>query len=175
MAAEMRQQAGGVTWYAARTRYGQEIGIRDRLVSLGIEHFIPTGKRRNYRGKMREYPLINNLVFVRATKRQACDLKVYDGLPVNWIFDYVNRTMLSVPDKQMDDFRKVVEASVEEGGLVDRPLSLGERVRVTTGPLKGVEGFVLELQGAYYVVVSLCGLVYARSRIPRAWLEKVNE
>ena len=162
-------------WFAARTRYGQELGIRARLESLGVECFIPSGKRRNYRGKMKEHPLINNLVFIHTDKRTACALKTFEGLPVNYLFDYVQHTMLTVPDKQMEDFRRVVEASLEEGGLVDKPLQLGERVRITEGPLMGVEGNVLELQGRLYVIVSLCSMVFAKARVPRAWLEKVTD
>ena len=51
---------------------------------------------------------------------------------------------------------------------------MGERVRVTRGVLRGVEGYVLELQGRTYVVVGLMGCVFARARVPRAWLEKIE-
>ena len=161
-------------WFAARTSYGQEVGVRDRLVSKGVEHFIPTERRRNYRGQMREHAVINNLVFIRATKQEACQLRTAYGLPVNYLFDYASHAMLTVPDKQMEDFRRVFEASISEGGLVDQPLALGELVRVTRGALKGVEGHVIELQGKLYVVVALCGCVFARARVPRAYLEKVK-
>jgi transcription antitermination factor NusG len=73
----------------------------------------------------------------------------------------------------MEDFRRVMEASVEEGGLIDKPLAVGERVRVIEGVLKGVEGNVLEIQGRFYVVVGLLNCLFARARVPRAWLEKV--
>jgi len=79
-----------------------------------------------------------------------------------------------VRDKEMEDFRRVFDLSLEEGGLVDQPLSVGERVRVTRGALKGVEGRVLELQGRTYVVVGLINCLYARARVPRAWLEKIE-
>lgn len=161
-------------WFAARTGFGQEVGIKKRLEQMGVEHFIPLEKRRNYRGKEKDHAVINCLVFIHATKKEACDLRVLDALPVNYIFDYVKHTMLCVPDKQMEDFMRILEASIEEGGLVNVPLSLGERVRVTRGPLRGVEGNVLEFKGAYYVVVGISGLVYAKARIPRAWLENVN-
>lgn len=164
-----------MTWFAARTRNGQEVGVKRWLEAAGVEHFIPTERRPNYRGKMREHPLIRGMVFIRATKKVACGLRTEDRLPVNYLFDYVHHTMLTVPDKSMDDFRRVFEASIAEGGLVDVPLSLGERVRVTEGPLEGVEGNVLELQGRLYVAVGLCGCIYARARVPRAHLEKVNE
>ena len=78
-----------------------------------------------------------------------------------------------VADKCMEDFRRVLEASIEEGGLMDKPLTVGEKVRVTKGVLKGVEGYVLELQGRIYVVVGLLNCLFARARVPRAWLEKI--
>ena len=164
----------GLSWYAARTRYGQELGLKARLSAMGVEHFIPVEKVRDSRGKMREKAVINNLVFIRSTKQKACEIKACDRLPLNYIFDYARHTMMQVPDKQMDDFMRVFEAAISEGGLMDVPLSLGERVRVTCGPLKGVEGNVLELHGRLYVVVGLCLLVFARAKVPRAWLERVG-
>lgn len=168
--------AGQVAWFAARTKYGQEIGIRNRLREMeGVEFFIPTRMRRNYRGKLKEHPVITNLVFIRTTRQRAFDLQNDEGLPVRYLFDYVRHVTLTVPDKQMEDFMKVFEVNLSEGGLVDQPLELGERVRITKGPLKDVEGNVLELHGKIFVVVGLCGMVYAKARVPRAWLEKVNE
>ena len=162
-------------WYAARVNHGQEVGIKSRLSEMGVEHFIPTEKRRNYRGKMVDHPLINCMVFIYATKADACSLRTDWRLPVNYLFDYVKHTMLSVPDKQMEDFMRIMNYSITEGGLMNQPLALGDRVRVTKGALKGVEGNVLEFKGEYYVVVGISTLVYAKAKIPRAWLEKVNQ
>ena len=47
-------------------------------------------------------------------------------------------------------------------------------MKVVKGPLKGVEGHILELLGKYYVVVGLSGFLWARAQIPRAWLEKIQ-
>lgn len=161
-------------WFAARTRYGQELGIRDRLEKAGVEHFIPTVRVRKSRGKgLTERPAVTNLVFLRATKAEACALANEKGLPVRYIIDCATRTLLVVPDKQMEDFRRVLDLSLEEGGLMDQPLSLGDRVKVVKGPLKGVEGRVIEFQGRYYVVVSLLDSLFARARVPKSWLEKI--
>ena len=81
--------------------------------------------------------------------------------------------MLVVTDKAMDDFQRVFACSIDEGGLMGQPLKVGELVRVTEGPLKGVEGYVLELRGKVFVVVGLLGMIWARAQVPRAWLEKV--
>jgi len=161
-------------WYVARTRHGAELGVRNRLSALGVEHFVPTRMRQAYRGKAQvEEPLLTCLVFLRATRTDALNLIHEWGLKADYMFDCATRKMMTVPDKEMEDFRRVFDLSMEEGGLMDKPLSIGERVRVTRGVLRGVEGFVLELHGKTYVVVGLMDCLYARARVPRAWLEKI--
>ena len=76
--------------------------------------------------------------------------------------------------KQMEDFRRVFDFSMDEGGLLETDLAPGEAVRVVRGTLAGVEGNVMEIQGKTYVVVGLPGSVFARARIPRAWLERTG-
>ena len=164
------QKEGSAFWYAARTRYGQELKVRDRLVREGVEHFIPTVPAE---GPRKEKAAINNLVFLKATKAEALDLANTGVIPVKYIIDCATRTLLVVPEKQMEDFRRVLDLSLDEGGLMDQPLALGDRVKVVKGPLKGVEGHVIEFQGRYYVVVSLLDSLFAKARVPKSWLEKI--
>ena len=161
-------------WYVARTRHGQELGVRNRLRDLGVEYFVPTRRKKACRGRsMIEVPLLTCLVFLKATKAQALDLIHYGGVRADYLFDCATHQLMVVPEKQMEDFQRVFDASMEEGGLVGQPLEVGEKVRVTQGVLKGVEGRVLELQGKTYVVVGLMNCIFARARVPRAWLEKI--
>jgi len=134
-------------WYAARTHYGQELKVRDWLVKEGIEFFIPTIPSKDRR---KERPAITNFVFLRTTKNRAFEL-AKEGLRVKYIIDCVTRTLLVVPDKQMEDFQRVMDMSLESGGLVDNPLALGDRVRINKGPLKGVEGNVTDYPTDYYL------------------------
>lgn len=164
-------ESDGRNWYVARTRHGAEIGVRNRLEALGVEHFVPVQKSKGWRGRNVERPVINCLVFVRATQAEALALIHERGLRADYIFDCATRKLMIVPDKAMDDFRRVLDLSTDEGGLIDRPLELGEMVRVAKGPLQGVEGRVVELQGRQYVVVSLLDSLFARASVPRAWLE----
>jgi len=162
-------------WFAAHTRCGAELGVREWLGRLGAEHFLPTERRTRTRGKATyEKPLIPGMIFVRATKTQACALANEQGVPVRYLIDPATRSLLVVPDKQMDDFRRVLDLSTTEGGLMDRPLALGDRVRVTKGILRDVEGHVLELRGQTYVVVELLGCWFASASVPRAWLERID-
>ena len=167
--------AGEMSWFVAKTRYfRQEIKMRDELGQRGVDAFVPTVNVRKSRGKgTYEKVLAPNILFVRASKTDACLLVTRDLLPIQFVPDCATRQMMVVPDKQMEDFRRVLDLSLGEGGLVDETLELGEKVRVTKGALRGVEGYVVELLGRTYVVVSLIGCLWARARVPRAWLEKI--
>jgi transcription antitermination factor NusG len=163
-----------LSWYAAKTRFGQELKIKEVLQSRGIEHFIPVERRKDYRGKMKDTALIHNLVFLRAGKDLACSLRTELGLPLRYLFDYARHSMLVVPDKQMEDFIRVFDASEGKAGLTDVTFAPGESVRVVKGPLAGVEGTVRELLGEVFVEVTLAGIISARAKVPRAWMEKIE-
>ena len=84
-------------WFAARTRYGQELSIRRRLETLGVEHFIPVRRTRSSRtGREVESPVITSLVFLRATKSEACDLANSGMIRVSYIVDCATGTLLVV-------------------------------------------------------------------------------
>ena len=160
-------------WFVARTRYfRREILVRDQLRRMGIENFVPTVLRRRTRGSGKtERAAAPNLVFVRTDKQSACALITEHHLPMEWIQDCATRKMMVVPDKQMSDFQRVFEiASLEEGGLMTGEFSPGDAVEVTEGPLRGVEGNILEEAGRLYIVVGLAGSIFARSLVPKAWL-----
>lgn len=161
-------------WFVAKTHHGAELGVRNRLTQLGVENFVPTRERRSTRGnRVVEEPILTSFVFLRATKLEALNLVHSYGVKAVLVNDCATHQLMYVADKCMEDFRRVLEASIEEGGLMDKPLSVGEKVRVTKGVLRGVEGYVLELQGRIYVVVGLLNCLFARARVPRAWLEKI--
>ena len=160
-------------WYVLRMTHGRELLVRDRLRTLGVEHFIPTQKTRGYRGRTVEKPLVHCLGFVRTTKKDALDLIHLRGVRADYLLDRATHRMMVVPDREMDDFRRVFDLSVEDVDF-ERPLEPGARVRVVKGPLMGIEGQVLGIDGKWYVAVSLLGMFYARARVPQAWLELVE-
>ena len=161
-----RMDAARTYWYAARTCYGQELKVRDRLVREGVEHFIPTVAAS---GPRKEKAAVNNLVFLRTTKAEALELANTGVVKMRYIIDCATRTLLVVPDKQMEDFQRVFALGGAENFQCE-PLRLGDRVCVTKGPLKGVEGYILEFRGKVYVVVRLLDSLFAKAQIPRSWL-----
>ena len=164
-----------VCWFVARTRFGQELKIRDLLQQGGVQHFIPTSEVvKVYAGRRRKIikPLIPNLIFLRTNRKEACDLVNFRALPFKYLIDRMTHTLLRVPDRQMEDFMRVL-ADAPEDALVTESVVAGDMVRVIGGNLKGVEGKVLTVQNKTYVVVDLCGLLQARAVVPQAWLMKI--
>ena len=167
-----KDRSTGSMWFVAKTRYfRQEIKLRDWFSDHGIESFVPTWHtdRRNDTEK----PLVPNLVFVRTDKDTACSFITRSVLPMRYLIDCATHRMLVVPDKAMSDFQRVFDLTTDHGGLLDKPLNLGDRVRITRGSLNGVEGNVLEFRGRTYVVVGLLGVLWAKAQVPRAWLERI--
>lgn len=168
--------ADGICWFVARTRRGQELTIRDRLDGFGIQNFVPVSHTLRIRGGRKVkavVPLIPNMVFLRATKSDACALANGHGLPLFYMVDRSTGRMLVVPDRQMDNFIRVV---TEEPGSVEitdfNPVA-GQRVRILSGKLAGVEGDVLWVEQDTYVVVSVGQLISAKVKVPKGGLEPV--
>lgn len=163
-----------VCWFAARTRKGHELSVRDRLRELGEEHFIPTKQILRIRGNRRkevEVPLIPNLIFIRATKSHACELANSGQLPIFYIIDRNTHTLLQVPQKQMEDFMLVLDLSPDSLCLSEIPLAQGGLVQVVKGEFAGVEGELLSMPTRTYVVVQIGGgLLAAKVRIPKSYL-----
>lgn len=160
-------------WFVARTRRGQELAIRDRLEDLGIRNFVPvteTLKIRNGRRVKRMSPILPNMVFLQATKNMACSLANGHGLAVYYIIDRSTNRMLVVPDKQMDDFIRVVNEEPDSVELMDYHPQPGEKVRIATGRLAGVVGEVMSVENDTFLVLSVGSLLSARVKISRSCL-----
>ena len=98
-------------WFAARTRDKQEFAIRDSLeklkTELDLNYYLPTQfviRQLKYRRKRVEVPVIKNLIFIQATKQDACDISNKYNIQLFYMKDLLTRAMLIVPDKQIQYF-----------------------------------------------------------------------
>lgn len=164
-------------WFAARTKKGQELAIRDSLKERDIECFIPTQfviRQLKYRKVRVEVPVIRNLVFVYTTKEKACSLANDDKIPLYYMKDLYTHSMLVVPEKQMRDFMLIMDLSPESVSLDSDRLTVGVKVRVIKGELCGVEGELLALPTRTYVVIRILGLLTASIKVPKNYLEIIG-
>ena len=141
-------------WFVVITRWGQWKKITLRLSELKVRHFIPS--------------TYNTLVFLRTEKTRALNLVNAGEVKGRFLVDHTTRTLLEVPDKQMEDFIRVLTEYPDTACTSDIPLRKGMKVKVVRGPLKGIEGEIEETPNALHLVVSIQSLICAKITIGRA-------
>jgi len=142
-----------IAWFVVITRWGQWKKISLRLSELNIRHFIPSA--------------YNTLVFFRTDKNRALDLVNAGEVKGRFIVDHGTRTLLEVPEKQMEAFIRVLTEYPDTPVTSEFPIVKGTRVRVVHGPLKGIEGEVAETPNGAQLIVGIQSLICARITIGR--------
>ena len=158
-------------WYAMRVTYGRELKIQAAMNGK-FKTFIPKCYKTVERFGKRHYELtscISNLLFVYGTRNQIEEERQKQAEIkndkkwhlLNFIMNHENK-MITVPNKQMEDFIRVSNLPAEE--LI--PLDIregesltGQRVKVIDGPLVGIEGFIKRIEGNKRVVVTIDGML----------------
>jgi transcription antitermination factor NusG len=140
-------------WWAVYTRHHHEQKVTEMLEAKGLEVFFATYRaRRQWRDRIKVLPtpLFPCYVFVR--ERIDAKLHVVSTPGVHMIVTRGQEFAL-VPDEEIDAIRK---ASRADEHLEPCPyLKAGERIRITQGPMKGVEGVLLRRSGQYRLVLSV--------------------
>ena len=170
-------------WFAARTRYKQEFAIRKSLdklkteENLDIDYYLPTRiviSQLKYRRKRSEVPVIRNLIFIRATKQTACDISNVYSVQLYYMKDLFTRSMLIVPNKQMEDFMFVMDLNPDGVSFDNEPLTMGNKVKVVKGDFSGIEGEVSTVANKTYVVIRITGVLVASIKVPKSYLKIIE-
>ena len=131
------------------------------LSAKGFEVFLPlyeSIRRWKDRTKVLSLPLFPCYVFVRGGINRR--LQVVSTPGVHMIL-FNGEHVAIIPDDQIDAIRMAVESPIR---VEPHPfLKCGERVRVTRGPLEGVEGVLVRKKNLYRLVLSVEMLAQAVS------------
>ena len=144
-------------WYAVWTRSHSERLVVDQLSAKGFATFLPEmGIWSKRQGQMHVIPtpMFPGYLFVRQRmdKHAYIEMLKVRGL-VRILEDGWNR-LTPIADHEVEAVQRVVEAKVPV--FPHGPLFEGDRVRVTEGPLKNVEGtFIQDRPGCGRLVVSV--------------------
>ncbi len=142
-------------WYAIRTRSRHEKVAERELQGHGIPVFLPlvTSIRQwSDRRTQVELPLFPGYAFVRIDYLSGDRVRVLRSIGV---VDFVGHKSdgSSIPDEQIESIRTVLTRKV---AVKDHPfLNVGQRIRVRSGALSGVEGILLALKGSRTLVISV--------------------
>lgn len=148
-----------------------------RLAAMGIECYLPVQseiRQWSDRRKRVERLVIPMMIFVHVTPQER---------PLPLSLQAVSRYMVLrgestpavIPDEQMDQFRFMLDYSPEAVEMCSAPLAPGDAVKVIKGPLAGLEGELITVNGKSKVAVRLDMLGCAHVDVPIGFVEKKGE
>lgn len=140
-------------WFALYTRHQHEKAVAQILSSKNMEVFLPlytATHRWRDRVKKISLPLFPNYLFVTGCQQQRAEI-----LSAHGVYDFVRLggSPAPIPDEEI----QVVRRAAEQGRNV-KPcpfLNTGERVRVKSEPLKGLEGILVRRKNNSRLVLSI--------------------
>jgi transcription antitermination factor NusG len=140
-------------WYAVYTKSRHEKVVHRCLQSKGIDSFLPLCQvlsRWKDRRVWVEKPLFPGYLFVDLPRENLGPVKAARGV-VHVLGN--DEGPIQVPEEQVEAVRRMVERHVP---LDPWPyMEQGKRVRVMSGPLIGMEGFIVERKKKCRLVVSV--------------------
>ena len=140
-------------WYAIYTRHQHEKVISQILTAKGLEVFLPlynSTRRWKDRTVHISLPLFPCYLFLRGMEDRRLDVVTTPGI-VSVLS--VNGEPAVIPESEIEAVRK----AIEWGNRVEpHPfLRCGDRVRVISGPLQGLEGILVRKKNLYRLVLSV--------------------
>lgn len=142
-------------WFAVRTRPRHERVAKTNLEHFGIETFLPLSAQvRTWsdRRKVIEFPLFPGYLFIRTPGSARARLRVFQAQGVLG-FVGTRRDASPIPDFQIETIRSVLRAQIE--CHPHEYLTVGQRVRIHSGSLEGVEGILVRVANDRSLIVSV--------------------
>ncbi len=144
---------GEEQWYVTYTCANHEKRVAAELAARSVEYFLPlyhSVRRWKDRRVAIDLPLFPGYVFVRFALRDR--LRVLQIPSVVRLVGF-NGQPATLPDEEMEILRSGLTRQL--GAEPHAYLSVGRRVRITNGPLAGLEGILKRKKNNLRVVVSL--------------------
>jgi transcription antitermination factor NusG len=143
----------GTLWYAAHTRHQHEKMVATMLANKGFEVFLPLySEVRQWRDRLKrvELPLFSCYVFLRGDLDRRLAIVSTPG--VHGLVTSAGK-LAGIPEEEIDAVRSVIANRVK---VEPYPfLKCGDLVRVKSGALRGLEGFLVRKKGQARLIISV--------------------
>lgn len=162
-------------WYALYTRSRQEKKVFQDLTEQDIEAYLPLEtKIRQWsdRKKKVQEPMIRSYVFVKTS-----ELEYYNVLNTTGAVRYVTfeGKAAVIPEWQIDVMKKMLDFNIPHHYSGEHFMK-GERIEITEGPLKGIEGEVVnDSAGKQKVIIKVANIDFSLVvDSPLIYVKKMN-
>ncbi len=162
-------------WYVAYTKLFHERKTAENLQKMGIRSFVPVREeihQWSQRKKKVMKVLIPQMIFIYGTPKERLTALELPAISHYMVLHGEHKPAI-IPDKQMERFMFMVDYSDETIEMFTSPLEIGQSVKVIKGPLSGLVGELIEIEGKSKVVVRLDLLVCAGVDMPAGYIESL--
>ena len=121
-----------------------------------------------------EVLLLKGMVFIRTSNSRRVPLlqEIY-GLYA-FMTDRSTHRPIVIPDRQMDAFMFMVDRSSKPVMVSTSHFSLGDKVRINTGSMAGLEGELIQVGGCHRLILRLQNLLCAMVEVEASDVEKIS-
>ena len=136
-------------WFAIRLKYIKAEKFASLLPSSLGKCFVP--------------PVVTNLVFIYSDYKTLWNYRTFNlnGSHMGFMRDQKTWEPVTVRDRDMEIFMRICGASKCPIVMTEKPsVKLGDFVRVTGGPFKGAEGYVVRMQKSKRVMIDVGSLLW---------------
>jgi transcription antitermination factor NusG len=172
----MEEKKSERRWLAAYVKMHHEKKVRDRLTAMGIENFLPLQtevRQWSDRKKRVERVLISMMIFVKVNREEQLQV-----LQLPAVFRYMvlrgEHVPAEIPEKQMERFRFMLDYSDSSVSFNTCDLQPGEQVLVIKGPLKGLTGELITVDGKSTIAIRIERLGCATVEMSAGMVEKMG-
>lgn len=163
-------------WYVAYVRMHHERKVSERLEKMGIESFVPIQQELHQwsdRRKVIDKVLLPMMVFVHATPKERMEVLTISTVSRFMVMRGESSPAV-IPDEQMSRFRFMLDYSEESVSMNTTLLSPGKKIQVIKGPLSGLKGELVTVNGKSKVAVRLTMLGCALVDMPVGYVESLD-
>lgn len=142
-----------LNWFALQVRPRYEKIVSRSLIAKGYETFLPVyerNRRWSDRIKKSEVALFEGYLFCRLNPEMRLPILLSPGAIR---FVGIGNTPAPVPDHEIDALQAVARSGAR---VAPWPfLRLGQRLRIERGPLRDLEGIVIDFKGSHHLILSV--------------------
>ena len=156
-------------WLVALVRISHEKKTSERLSKMGIENFLPVQQEVHQWSV-----LLPMMIFVHVDMYEQKEVLTLGSIS-RYMVLRGESTPAVIPDEQMHRFKFMLDYSDEAINMSTTPLSPGTKIKVIKGPLSGLQGELVTVNGKSKVAVRLTMLGCAFVDIPVGCVEPLEK
>ena len=160
-------------WFVIRTNPRAEKQVSQRLLDIGIEHYLPLYRQLRQwkdRKKYVEVPLFSSYIFVRTTEKLRREVFKVSGI-VRYLF--VGGQIATIKEKEIERIK--IFCTLADIKIEEQNFEIGEEVEVISGELIGLRGQLLESETDQKLKINIASLgCFATIKIDKTQVKKVK-